>query len=60
VYRSFALWRDSGVFESMNHRLVMADRERVGHEASPSAVVLHSQSVETTESGGAVTTQARR
>ncbi len=31
--------------------LVMADRERVGREASPSAVVLDSQSVKTTESG---------
>ncbi len=30
----------------------MADRERVGREASPTAVVLDSQSVKTTESGG--------
>src|SRR4051812_26241490 len=29
-----------------------ADRERVGREASPSAAVLDSQSVKTTESGG--------
>jgi transposase len=52
VYRWFALWRDTGVFESMNHLLVMADRGRVGREASPSAAVLDSQSVKTTESGG--------
>ena len=52
VYRWFAQWRDSGLFESMNHLLVMADRERVGREASPSAAVLDSQSVKTTESGG--------
>src|ERR687893_227244 len=52
VYRWFALWRDTGLFECMNHLLVMADRERVGREASPTAAVLDSQSVKTTESGG--------
>jgi putative transposase len=52
VYRWFALWRDTGLFERMNYALVMADRERVGREASPSAAVLDSQSVKTTESGG--------
>src|ERR687898_897629 len=31
---------------------VMADRERVGREASPSAAVIDSQSVKTTQSGG--------
>jgi transposase len=52
AFRWFARWRDTGLFEKMNHMLVVADRERVGREASPSAVVLDSQSVKTTESGG--------
>jgi putative transposase len=52
VYRWFALWGDTGLFERMNHLLVMADRERIGREASPTAAVLDSQSVKTTESGG--------
>jgi transposase len=52
VFGYFSRWRDTGVFVRINHHLVMADRERTGRDASPSAAVLDSQSVKTTESGG--------
>jgi transposase len=52
VYRWFAAWRDEGLFERVNQSLVMADREQSGRDASPTAAVIDSQSVKTTESGG--------
>ena len=44
--------RDGSVFENINHALVMADRERVGRHASPTAAIIDSQSVKTTEAAG--------
>lgn len=41
-----------GLFECVNHALVMVDRKHVGREASSIAGVIESQSVKTTESGG--------
>jgi hypothetical protein len=52
VYRWFARFRDDGMWETINHHLVMRDRERVGRKAGPSAAVLDSQSTKTAEAGG--------
>jgi transposase len=52
VQHYFYRWPVLGLWRSISHALLMAVREAAGHEASPSAWVVDSQCVKTTESGG--------
>jgi transposase len=62
VYYYLRRWQAEGVWECILHAVLVADHERVGRKASPTAANIDSQSVRTAAQKGAAatTTRARR
>jgi transposase len=52
AHHYFALWDWDGTLERIHHALYVAVREQAGHEASPTAAVLDSQSAKAAQKGG--------
>lgn len=61
VYMYFKQWRDDGTWEKVHDTLRNRIRDKEGRKKSPSAAIVDSQSVKTTEKGAlAATTRARK
>jgi putative transposase len=60
VYDYFNTWSQDGTWERMNAVLVRRVRQAEGRDPEPSAAIIDSQSVKTTEKGANAATMRRR
>ena len=57
LYDYFDLWSYDGTLDRLHDALYVKCREQAGREASPTAAIIDSQSVKSTEKGGAASTR---